>query len=178
MKLTKTIATAIALLSVLGSGFTASMLKPSVAKAQNNIVLFGNKENNLPYVIRNKNPGASRNYIKFYATLPDSRAVAEVQIVYPQEFRSAFVPRKLTVRNRRSKEEYEVRDISVDRELNNIRIEFVEPIAALPNQEIEIVAKSVTNPRHAGMYRIEVQALGTEANPLFQYLGQWLVSIY
>jgi hypothetical protein len=28
------------------------------------------------------------------------------------------------------------------------------------------------------MYRVQVQALGTEANPLFKYLGQWLVDIY
>jgi hypothetical protein len=178
MKPIKPVATAIALLSLSVCGLATLSLKVPTVLAQNNMVLFGNKENNLPYVIRNKKPGASRNHIKFYAPLPEGRAVAEVQIVYPQEFRSAFVPRKLTVRDRRSKEEYEVNDISVDSELNSVRIEFKEPIAASPNQELEIAAKSVTNPRHAGMYRIEMQALGTEANPLFQYMGQWLVSIY
>jgi hypothetical protein len=178
MKPIKTIATTIVLLSLFGSGLTALILKVPAASAQNNMVLFGNKENNLPYVIRNKNPGAASNYIRFFAPLPAGKAVAEVQIVYPQEFRSAFAPRKLTVRDRRTKEEYEVRDISIDPALNSVRIEFVEPIPAIANQELEIIAKGVTNPRHAGMYRIEVQALGTEANPLFQYLGQWLVSIF
>jgi hypothetical protein len=178
MKPIKTITTTITLLSLSVSGLAALSLKVPAAAAQNNMVLFGNKENNLPYVIRNKNPGAASNYIRFFTPLPEGKAVAEVQIVYPQEFRSAFAPQKLSVIDRRSKEEYEIRDISIDRQLNSVRIEFMEPIPASPNQELEIISKGVTNPRHAGMYRIEVQALGTEANPLFQYLGQWLVSIF
>jgi len=148
------------------------------AKAQNNIVLFGSGQNStLGYKVRNKRPGARSNTFSFFAKLP-TKSIAELQIIYPEEWRGIFSADNVTILNRRSQKKFEVREAIVDREVGSARFVFQEPIAATSGQELEILVDGVSNPNNSGMYRIQAQALGTEANPLFQYLGQWLVSLY
>jgi hypothetical protein len=156
----------------------AIALPISPVKAQNNIVLFGaGKDATLGYKVRNKRPGARSNTFSFFAKLPN-KAIAEIQIVYPEGFRGIFNASNVVMLNRRSQKKYEVREVIIDREVGSARFIFQEPITPLPGQELEILTEDVTNPNNTGMYRIQAQALGTEASPLFQYLGQWLVSIY
>lgn len=173
MKVSYVLAATLTVLSM-----ATALIVPSTVKAQNNIVLFGSgQDNTLGYKVRNKRPGARQNAYSFFAKLPN-KAVAELQIIYPQNFRGVFMADNVMIMNRRSQKKYEIRETIVDRDTNSIRFVFQEPIAALPNQEIEILVQNVVNPDNSGMYRVEAQALGTEANPLFQYLGQWLVSLY
>ncbi len=169
----------------LAASLVAAVLFPTfaivpAARSQNNIILFGSgKDTTLPYRTRTQSPGAQLNSFYFYLPLPSNKAVAEIQIRYPQEFRSAFGSgEKVSIRDRGSKASYKIREIIADRELGSVRFVLAEPIPAKPNQQLELYVASVSNPTESGMYRIEAQALGTEANPLFQFLGQWQVSIY
>jgi Protein of unknown function (DUF2808) len=147
--------------------------------AQNNIVIFGpNQGSTLSYVLRTNRPGASSNRISFSAKLPTSTAVAEIQILYPEGFGGIFNPENISIINRRTDKTLEIERAIIDPEIRTVRFVFKQPIEGFIGQEIEINAQGVTNPSRSGMYRIEAQALGTEANPLFQYLGQWLVTIY
>ncbi|NJM27698.1 MAG: hypothetical protein HC856_04685 [Pseudanabaena sp. RU_4_16] len=60
-------------------------------QAQNNIVIFGSgKDSTLPYKTRTKRPGARLNTYSFFAPLPSNKAVAELQVIYPQGFRGDF----------------------------------------------------------------------------------------
>jgi len=145
--------------------------------AQNNVVIFGPRENTLAYRIRTSRPRAAQNFINFYAPLPKNKAVAELQIIYPHAMASIFNPERLSVRNRRTQVEYPVREMLVDEEVGSVRIVFNSPIAGQPGQELEITSQGGTNPA-SGMYQVRVNVLGTEANPLFVVLGQWMVSIY
>lgn len=145
--------------------------------AQNNVVIFGPRDNVLAYRIRTSRPRAAQNFINFYAPLPRNRAVAELQIIYPREMASIFHPDRLSVRNRRSQAEYAIREMLVDEEGGSVRIVFHSPIPAAAGQELEIISEGGTNPP-PGMYQVRVNVLGTEANPVFIVLGQWLVSIY
>ncbi len=145
--------------------------------AQNNVVIFGSRENVLAYRIRTSRPRAAQNFINFYAPLPRNRAVAELQIIYPKEMASIFNPDRLTVRNRRTQAEYAVREMLVDEEVSSLRLVFNTPIPAQAGQELEIISEGGTNPP-PGMYQVRLNVLGTEANPVFVVLGQWLVSIY
>jgi hypothetical protein len=145
--------------------------------AQNNVVIFGPRENTLAYRIRTSRPRAAQNFINFYAPLPKNRAVAELQIIYPQGMASIFHPDRLSVRNRRTQVEYPIREMLVDDQVGSVRIIFNPPISAEAGQELEIISEGGTNPP-PGMYQVRVNFLGTEASPLFLVLGQWLVSIY
>ncbi|MEE3716870.1 DUF2808 domain-containing protein [Tumidithrix elongata RA019] len=161
------------------SAFPVALFTASSAQAQNNLVLFGaGKEATLGYVIRTTRPNDRLNSINFFAPLPKNKAVSELQVLYPEGFGSAIDPDNVEIVIRQTKQKVKVREVLVDREVRSVRFIFQEPIASKPNQELEIVATGVTNPSRSGMFRFEVQALGTEANPLFQFLGQWLVTIY
>jgi hypothetical protein len=60
-------------------------------QAQNNIVIFGSgKDSTLPYKTRTKRPGARLNTFSFFAPLPNNKAVAELQVIYPEGFRGIF----------------------------------------------------------------------------------------
>ncbi len=145
--------------------------------SQNNVVIFGPRENTLAYRIRTSRPRAAQNFINFYAPLPRNKAVAELQIIYPEGMASIFNPDRLSVRNRRTQVEYPIREMLVDEQVGSVRIVFNSPIPAEAGQELEIISMGGTNPP-SGMYQVRVNVLGTEANPLYVVLGQWLVSIY
>jgi hypothetical protein len=151
----------------------------SSVQAQNNLVLFGaNKDSTLGYVIRTNRPNAKLNAISFFAPLPKNKAMSELQVIYPEGFGSAIDPDNVEIVYRQTRQKVVVREVLVDRETRSVRFIFQEPIPSKTNQDLEIMVTGVTNPSNSGLFKFEVQALGTEANPLFQFLGQWLVSIY
>jgi hypothetical protein len=164
-------------LATLGLWLSVAIALP--LSAQNNIVLFGpNQGSTLSYVLRTSRSGARANSISFTAKIPTSKAVAELQILYPEGFGGVFNPENIKIINRRTDKVEEIERAIIDPEIRSVRFIFKQPIAGFVGQEIEISASGVTNPSKSGMYRVEAQALGTESNPLFQYLGQWLVTIY
>jgi hypothetical protein len=146
-------------------------------QAQNNVILFGrDRENILPYRVRNSRPQAAQNFFNFYVPLPN-RAIAELRIVYPQPMASIFHPDRLEVRNRRTGQVYATSEVIRDEEVGSVRFVFQQTISAQLGQELEIISSGGTNPP-AGMYRVRVHGLGTESAPVFISLGQWMVSIY
>ncbi len=154
------------------------LFEPQSVQAQNNFVLFGGgKDSTLGYTIRSNRTSARLNAINFFAKLPKSKAIAEIQIFYPEGFASVFNPENVKIVDRNSRNIIEVKEAISDREIRSVRFVFKEPISASKSREIEIVSLGGSNPPNSGMYRIELQAIGTEANPLFQYIGQWLVNI-
>ncbi|MGQ9865342.1 MAG: DUF2808 domain-containing protein [Pseudanabaenaceae cyanobacterium] len=167
-------------LFAVGLGLLSLGLGPvALLQAQNNVVLFGpNRDNTLPYLLPNRRPGVRGSRYRFFVPLPRDRAVAELQILYPAPFLGVFNPDRLTVLDRRTQKPYPIERAIADPSIGSLRLVFAEPIPAAANRDLELAIVDVSNPRQTGMYPIEVRALGTEANPLFQYLGQWLVSIY
>ncbi len=154
------------------------LFEPQSVQAQNNFVLFGGgKDSTLGYTIRSNRANARLNAINFFASLPKSKAIAEIQVFYPEGFASVFNPENIKIVDRNSRNIIEVKEAISDREIRSVRFVFKEPISVSKSREIEIVSLGGSNPANSGMYRIELQAIGTEANPLFQYIGQWLVSI-
>lgn len=168
---------ALLLLTLLPIASSITMV-PSPAKAQNNFVLLGaGKDATLGYIIRTNRAGARLNTVNFFAKLPKSKAIAEIQIQYPQGFGNIFSPDNIRIIDRNSRQEIDIKEAAIDREVGTVRFLFKEPIPSSNNREIEIISSGSSNPSSSGMYRINLQALGTEANPLFQFIGQWVVNI-
>jgi hypothetical protein len=164
-------------LSKVGTALALMISLAMPAQAQNNLVLFGNRDNVLGYRTRTSRPRAALNFYTFYVPLPRNKAVAELQIIYPNGMASIFNPDRLEIRDRRSGKVYSTMERIVDEQVGSVRLVLSEPIPSQAGQELEITAEGVTNPP-SGMYRVRVSVMGTEANPLFFSVGQWLVSIY
>ncbi|MFN3360840.1 MAG: DUF2808 domain-containing protein [Pseudanabaenaceae cyanobacterium] len=142
---------------------------------QNNITLFGEGPPPLAYTTRTKRAGARLNYYNFFLRLPN-RQVAELQLVYPEGLGGLFQDDSIEVFDRLTDKKIPVQEVRIDREGRGVRLIFAEPIPGT-RKELEIRITGVNNPPQRGMYQVVVQALGTEANPLFQTLGRWLVDI-
>ncbi|NJK35155.1 MAG: DUF2808 domain-containing protein [Oscillatoriales cyanobacterium SM2_2_1] len=160
----------------------ALIIAPTIAsppvRSQNNIVIFGSdRDATLPYRVRNNRASSRLNTFNFFAPLPANRAIAEIQILYPDGFGGVFRNDSIRLVNRETQRPIAIREITHDRETRDIRVIFKEPIAAESIRQIEVIASGVSNPSRTGMYSVQVHALGTEANPLFQYIGRWLVTI-
>jgi hypothetical protein len=156
----------------------APLCSAPLAHGQNNIVIFGSdRDATLPYRVRNSRVGSRLNTFNFFAPLPENRAIAEIQILYPEGFAGVFATDSLRLVNRETQRPLPIREITHDRETRDIRVIFTEPLPARSTRQIEVIASGVSNPGRTGMYSVQVHALGTEANPLFQYLGRWLVTI-
>lgn len=166
------------LIALLALGTIVLPLQAQNLLAQNNVILFGrDRDNVLAYRVRNQRPQAALNSFSFYVPLPSNRAIAELQIIYPQPMAGIFHPDRLEVRNRRTGQLYATTEVVRDEEVGSVRFVFKETISAQAGQELEIASEGGTNPT-SGMYRVRVNVLGTEKAPLFISLGQWLVSIY
>lgn len=145
--------------------------------AQNNMVIFGERDKVLSYRSRTTRPHSTQAFYAFHVPLPRNRAVAEVQIVFPVEMLSIFQPDNLEVQDRRTGRVIEVSEKVLNEETGSVRLVMKQPIAAQAGQELEIISSGGTNPS-GGMYRVSVSVLGTDANPLFLAVGKWLVTIY
>ncbi|NJK61423.1 MAG: DUF2808 domain-containing protein [Synechococcaceae cyanobacterium SM2_3_1] len=59
-------------------------------------------------------------------------------------------------------------------EFKSLEVQIEAPVAA--GQEMRLILSNVRNPT-AGFYRCDGRLLGTEANPLYRYIGNWIVTI-
>lgn len=59
-------------------------------------------------------------------------------------------------------------------EFKSLEVQIEDPVAA--GQEMRLILSNVRNPT-AGFYRCDGRLLGTEANPLYRYIGNWIVTI-
>lgn len=142
---------------------------------QNNIILFGKGPPPLSYTTGTKKSGARLNYYNFFLRLPN-KGVAELQIVYPEGMGGIFQEDSIEVIDSLTGKQIPIKEIKIDREGQGVRILFAEVIPG-NKQTLEIRVTGINNPRNSGVYELVVQALGTEASPLFQTLGRWLVDI-
>ena len=145
------------------------------AYSQNNIILFGEGLPALPYTTRTSKSGARLNYYNFFARLPN-KSVTELQIAYSEGIGGIFQEDNISIIDRATGNIIPIKEVKIDREGRGVRIIFNEEIPGTRKQ-VEIRVAGVTNPRNAGVYELVIQVLGTEANPLFQTLGRWLVNI-
>lgn len=142
---------------------------------QNNIILFGEGSPPLAYTTGTKRAGARLNNYNLFVKLPN-RGVAELQIAYPEGIGGIFQEDSIEVIDRGSGKPIPLKEIKIDREGRGVRLLFAETIPG-NKQTLIIRLSGVNNPRNSGVYELVVQALGTEANPLFQTIGRWLVDI-
>lgn len=107
---------------------------------------------------------------------PQNVAVAEVQISMPPTGRAVFdgTVNPDEVRLEVEGEPVELRDVFWNPEFRSLEVVAAQPVAA--GQSMTVVMSNVRNPS-AGVYRFEGRLLGTEANPIFRFVGNWLISI-
>ena len=141
-----------------GSGFTLSG--------------FAEGDRPLPYTL--DFGGYVRRLERYKLRIPaQDVAVAEVQINFADNFNGSVNPEQ--IRLEVEGEPVEIDEIFWSEEFLSLEVVVAEPIAA--GQQMRLVLSQTRNPRDPGFYRIQGRVLGTEANPIFRYVGHWIVQI-
>ena len=118
--------------------------------------------------------GYIRRLERYRLSLPaQDVAVAEVQVNFEQKFDGNVNPDN--IRLEVEGEPVDIDEVFWSEEFNSLEVVLVEPIAA--GQTMKLILSGARNPRDPGFYRIQGRVLGTEANPIFRYVGEWIVSI-
>lgn len=102
---------------------------------------------------------------------PQDLAVAEIQISAPL-FKGKVDPAQIRL-------EVEGQPVPLEttfwsQEFSSLEVILKDPVPA--GQEMRLILSNVRNPE-AGIYRFECRLLGTEANPIFRLVGQWLITV-
>jgi len=107
---------------------------------------------------------------------PQNLAVSEVQISIPTTGTATFdgVIDPEEVRLEVEGSPVELRDVFWNPEFRSLEVVAAQPVAS--GQTITVVMSNVRNPT-AAIYRFEGRVLGTEANPIFRFVGNWLITI-
>ncbi|WP_071590736.1 DUF2808 domain-containing protein [Synechococcus sp. PCC 7336] len=100
-------------------------------------------------------------------------AVAEVQANFDARFDGTVNPEQ--VRLEVEGEPVDIDEVFWSEEFKSLEVVLEEPVAA--GQRMKLVLSRTRNPDRPGFYRIQARVLGTEANPLFRYVGVWVLSI-
>lgn len=159
-------ATSLLLLAVTA---TSMSLKP--VRAQSGLVLSGaaDRDRVLRYSL---DDGTTRSRDRYKLSLPAQEvAVAEIQVSFEQKFDGSIDPDRVRVEVER--EEVEVDEIFWSPEFSSLEVVMADPIPA--GQRMQVIIPGARNPRDPGFYRIQGRVLGTEANPIFRYVGEWIV---
>lgn len=140
--------------------------------AGSGFVLFGSDE--IPVLNYRLDFGGQRRKLERYRLdIPaQDVAVAEIQIEGDDHFNGKFDPEK--VRLEVEKEPVPIREVYWNPEFNSLEVIIEDPVAA--GQEMRLVLSNVRNP-DSGTYRFRARLLGTEANPLFRLVGNWIITI-
>jgi len=160
-------------LAVLVMGSLGSLVMPHSAEAQSGLVITGSE--GVPVLSYRLDFGGVRSRLDRYRLTipPQNVAVAEVQINGDRNFDGRIDPESVRL-------EVEGRPVELDQvywneEFRSLEVVARQPIAA--GQEIRLVLSNVRNPSSAGIYRVEARVRGTEPNPLFRNVGNWLITI-
>lgn len=151
----------------------SSLLIPASVSAQGGIVITGGGDAEvLGYKLdfNGKRRILDRYRLKFP---PQDVAVSEVAISFEEKFDGKVNPDQ--VRLEVEGKSVPLREVSWDPEFKSLEVATEEPIDA--GQEMKLVLSRVRNPRSNGLYRIYARVLGTEANPLYRFVGLWIVTI-
>ena len=162
---------ALSFTSLLLVGVSATLVGPDSANAQSGIVLSGaaDRERVLRYSL---DSGTTRSRDRYKLSLPAQEvAVAEVQVSFEQKYNGNINPDR--VRLEVEGDEVELDEIFWSEEFNSLELVISEPVAA--GQNMKVIMPGARNPSDPGFYRIQGRVLGTEANPIFRYVGEWIV---
>ncbi len=149
----------------------------STAQAQSGFCLIGCAKDAdliLNYRIEDKQHNFTSDRY-FLWIKPQKVATKEIQVVTDPGFDGLFSLKAIEVNSRTANKSYKVEDVVWDSELYTMTIVLDKPLPA--QEEIEVVASQVTNPRSEGIYKLNARVLGTEPNPIYRYVGTWSISI-
>ncbi|MFS8913434.1 DUF2808 domain-containing protein [Synechococcus sp. H60.2] len=154
------------------AGLLVGALSP-LAKAQSGFVITGSE--GVPVLSYRLDFRGIRGRLDRYRLKipPQDVAVAEVQISADRNFDAVIDPQN--VRLEVEGKPVELAEVYWDEEFRSLEVVARQPIAA--GQEIRLVLSNVRNPSAAGIYRVEARVRGTEPNPLFRKVGNWLITI-
>lgn len=164
------------LVSLIGATaltLVCSGIQPQITHAQSGLVLTGSEDVPVLRYILDFN-GIRRRLDRYRLDIPaQDVAVAEIQLNGPDYFDGSFDPENIRLEVEGSK--VEVREAYWNEEFRSLEVVIQEPVAA--GQAMRLVLSNVRNPSREGEYRFEGRVLGTEPNPLFRSIGNWLISI-
>ncbi|AGY57359.1 DUF2808 domain-containing protein [Gloeobacter kilaueensis] len=156
-------------LLLVGSGHSAT--------AQSGFCLFGcakEPEYILNYKIENREHDYTSD--RYYLWMrPENVAVKQIQILTDPAFDGRFDLKAIDVASRTSGATYAVESTEWDNDQRTVTIVLAKPIPA--QEEIQLVFSQVLNPSTDGIYKLVARVLGTEANPIYRYVGTWSISI-
>jgi hypothetical protein len=100
-------------------------------------------------------------------------AVAEIVVSGEPNFDGKVDPNE--VRLEVEGKSVELASVYWDEQFRSLEVVAKEPIAS--GQKMRLVLSNVRNPSNPSDYRFTGRVLGTEANPLFRTVGNWIISI-
>lgn len=100
-------------------------------------------------------------------------AVSELQLNFESSFDGSVDPEK--ARLEVEGQVVPLGEIFWDDSIKSLEVQIAEPVAA--GQNMELILSEVRNPRNGGFYRVQARLLGTEPNPIFRYIGIWILDI-
>ncbi|MEN9204758.1 MAG: DUF2808 domain-containing protein [Thermostichales cyanobacterium BF4_bins_65] len=118
--------------------------------------------------------GIARQLDRYRLRIPaQSVAVAEIQINADEFFDAIIDPNG--VRVEAEGKPVELREVFWSPEFRALEVAFKDPIPS--GQRIEVILSNVRNPTEANIFRLRANVLGTEPNPIFRTVGNWLITI-
>ncbi|MGQ9838254.1 MAG: DUF2808 domain-containing protein [Cyanobacteriota bacterium] len=154
-------------------GGLGSLGIPRSVKAQSGLVITGSE--GVPVLSYRLDFQGFRGRLDRYRLTipPQDLAVSEVQINGDRNFDGRIDPKN--VRLEVEGQPVELDEVYWDEEFRSLEVVARQPIAA--GQEMRLILSNVRNPQAAGIYRLEARVRGTEPNPLFRNVGNWLITI-
>ncbi|MDX2271999.1 MAG: DUF2808 domain-containing protein [Cyanobacteriota bacterium] len=158
---------------VINLGTLAAGILPLKAAAQSGFVITGSED--VPVLSYKLDFRGVRDKIDRYRLdiPPQDVAVAEVQISGPPNFDGKIDPEE--VRLEVEGQSVPLSEVYWNEEFRSLEVITEEPVAA--GQSMRLILSQVRNPSKIGEYRFVGRLLGTEANPLFRTIGNWIISI-
>jgi hypothetical protein len=118
--------------------------------------------------------GIARQRDRYRLRIPaQTVAVAEIQINADEIFDAIIDPK--AVRVEAEGQPVPLREVFWSPEFRALEVAFQDPIPS--GQRIEVILSNVRNPNEGNIYRLRANLLGTEPNPIFRTVGNWLVTI-
>jgi len=118
--------------------------------------------------------GIARQRERYRLRIPaQSVAVAEIQINADEVFDADVDPN--AVRVEAEGQPVAIREVFWSPEFRALEVAFQDPIPS--GQRIVVFLSNVRNPTEANIFRLRANLLGTEPNPIFRTVGNWMVTI-
>jgi hypothetical protein len=145
--------------------------------AQSGFVLTGgpkDRDQVLNYSLHNNRAKVDLNSMELY--LPAQKlAVRQVQIVLPEGYSGRLDKGRIELLNKETRVVFPLEEIAYEKEDLTLTLSLKDPIPA--GTPLSIRFYNTANPYSPGIYSIRARVLGTERDPIFRFVGVWLLSI-